>query len=282
MPFEPEGIEHWSLITDHSPMPIHPTAIIHADAQIDPSAEIGPYCVIGADVVIGPRTNVGPHTVIEGPTSVGADNRIGNHGSLGAPPQDLGYRGEPTGLQIGDRNFLGDYVQVSRGTTKTESQATVIGNDNFLMAYCHVGHDCIVGNHVIAANAVQLAGHVTVEDRVVFGGLVAIHQHARVGAFAMIAGGSVTSLDIPPYCRVGGFGCPVYGLNVVGMERGGIERPAIKRLKEAYRVIFRQGGRLDELLTRLETEFSDSAEARHWVQFFRESKRGVVRDRDAK
>lgn len=261
---------------------IHPTAIIDPDAQIDASAEVAPYCVIGAGVVIGPCTKIGPHTVVEGPTTIGADNRIGNHCSLGAPPQDLGYKDEPTRLQIGDRNFLGDYVQVSRGTTKTPTQTTVIGNDNFLMAYCHVGHDCVVGDRVIAANSLQLAGHVTVEDRVVFGGLVAIHQFARVGRFAMVSGGSVTSLDIPPFCRVGGYGCPVYGLNLVGMERGGIDRAAIKRLKQAYRLLFREGGKLEDLLARLETEFADSAEAQHWVKFFRETRRGVVRDRDAK
>ena len=263
-------------------MPIHSTAIIDPKASVDDSADVGPFCVIGPDVVIGAGTRIGPHTVIAGPTTIGADNRIGNHCSLGAPPQDLGYKGEPTKLVIGDRNFLGDYVQMSRGTTKDDSQTTVVGNDNFLMAYCHVGHDCVVGDHVIAANALQLAGHVTVEDRVVFGGLVAIHQHARVGKLAMVSGGSVTSHDIPPYVRVAGYGCAVYGLNLIGMERSGIERPAIKRLKAAYRILFRDGGRLEELLARLEDEFSDSAETQHWVKFFRESKRGVVRDRDAK
>src|SRR5690606_17543008 len=261
---------------------IHPTAIIDPAASIDATAEIGPFCVIGPGVVIGPGTRVGPHTVIEGPTTIGRDNRIGNHCSLGAPPQDLGYKGDPTKLVIGNRNFLGDYVQVSRGTTKTAQQTSSIGDDNSLMAYCHVGHDCSVGNRVIAANALQLAGHVTVEDRVVFGGLVAIHQFARVGRFAMVAGGSVTSHDIPPFCRVGGWGCTVFGLNLVGLERGGVERASIKRLKEAYKVLFREGGALEERLRQLETEFAESAEAQYWVKFFRESKRGVVRDREPK
>jgi UDP-N-acetylglucosamine acyltransferase len=263
-------------------MPIHPTAIIDSAASIDASAEIGPFCVIGAGVVIGPGTRIGPHTVIEGPTVIGADNRIGNHCSLGAPPQDLGYKGDPTRLVIGDRNFLGDYVQVSRGTTKTAQQTTTIGDDNFLMAYCHIGHDCIVGNRVIAANALQLAGHVTVEDRVVFGGLVAVHQFARVGSMAMVSGGSVTSLDIPPFCRVGGYGCPVYGLNAVGLERSGVSREQIKRLREAYKLLFRSGTPLEDALKRLETEFSDSEQAQHWVKFFRGTKRGVVRDREPK
>jgi UDP-N-acetylglucosamine acyltransferase len=261
-------------------MPIHPTAIVDSKAQVDPSADIGPFCVIGAAVAISAETRIGPHTVIEGPTTIGRGNRIGNHCSLGSPPQDIGYKGEPTKLVIGERNFLGDYVQISRGTTKTAHQTTTIGNDNFLMAYCHIGHDCIVGDRVIAANALQLAGHVTIEDRVVFGGLVAIHQFVRVGKFAMVAGGSVTAQDIPPFCKVGGWGCAVYGLNQVGLERGGVERAAIKRLKEAYKLLFRAGGKLEDRLHQLETEFADSAEAQHWVKFFRESKRGVVRDRD--
>jgi UDP-N-acetylglucosamine acyltransferase len=261
-------------------MPTHPTAIIDPAAKIDATATVGPFCVIGANVAIGPETIVGPHTVIEGPTTIGRGNRIGNHCSLGAPPQDLGYKNDPTKLVIGDRNFLGDYVQVSRGTTKTPEQTTRIGNDNFLMAYCHVGHDCIVGDRVIAANSVQLAGHVTVEDRVVFGGLVAIHQFARVGKMAMVSGGSVTSLDIPPFTRVGGYGCPVYGLNVVGLSRSGVDKPAIRRLREAYKLLFRTGGKLEDHLAHLELEFKDSPEAQHWVKFFRTTKRGVVRERD--
>jgi UDP-N-acetylglucosamine acyltransferase len=259
---------------------LHPTAIIDPKAQVDPSADIGPFCVIGAGVVIGPETRIGPHTVIEGPTTIGRGNRIGNHCSLGSPPQDIGYKGEPTRLVIGERNFLGDYVQISRGTTKTAHQTTTIGNNNFFMAYCHIGHDCIVGDRVIAANALQLAGHVTVEDRVVFSGLCGIHQFARVGKLAMIAGSSASTQDIPPYCKVGGWGCNVYGLNQVGLERSGVERAAIRRLKEAYKLLFRSGGKLEERLRQLETEFTDSAEAQHWVKFFRESKRGVVRDRD--
>lgn len=261
-------------------MAIHTTAIVDPAATIDPSVEIGPFCVIGAGVVVGPETKIGPHTVVEGPTTIGRGNRIGNHCSLGAPPQDLGYKGEPTKLVIGDRNFLGDYVQVSRGTTKTPLQTTSFGNDNFFMAYCHIGHDCVLGDRVIAANSVQLAGHVTVEDRVVFGGLVAVHQFARVGKMAMVSGGSVTSLDIPPYCRVGGYGCPVYGLNVVGLSRSGVEKPAIRRLREAYKLLFREGGKLADVLARLELEFADSPEAQHWVKFFRDTKRGVVRERD--
>ncbi|MCA8917968.1 MAG: acyl-ACP--UDP-N-acetylglucosamine O-acyltransferase [Planctomycetes bacterium] len=260
-------------------MPIHPTAIIDSSAKLDEGVTVGPYCVIGADVVVGKDTTIGSHTVIDGPTTIGAGNKIGHHCSLGGAPQDLSYKGEPTKLVIGNENFLGDYVQVSRGSTKTEHQTTTIGNKNFLMAYCHVGHDCIVGDNVIAANALQLAGHVTVEDRVVFGGLVAIHQFVRVGKLAMISGGSVTAMDIPPFTKVFGYGCPVHGLNAIGLERAGVERAAIKRLREAYKLLFRSGTTLEKALATLETEFADSAEAQHWVHFFRTSKRGIVRER---
>lgn len=261
---------------------VHPTAIVDPKAKIGEATSVGPYCVIGPDVVIGAGNRVGPHTVIDGPTSIGDGNRIGNHCSLGAPPQDLGYKGEPTKLVIGNTNFLGDYVQVSRGTLKTSHQTTSIGNENFLMAYSHIGHDCNIANKVIASNGLQLAGHVIVEDRVVFGGLVAIHQFCRVGTMAMIAGGSVSSLDIPPYCRVGGWGCAVFGLNLIGLERSGMGKPAIKRLREAYKLIFRGTVPYEEALKRLETEFADCAQAQHWVKFFRESERGVVRERENK
>ncbi|MBE7492431.1 MAG: acyl-ACP--UDP-N-acetylglucosamine O-acyltransferase [Planctomycetes bacterium] len=261
---------------------IHPTAIVDPAAKVGAGTAIGPYSIVGAGVEIGPDNRIGSHTVIEGPVVIGSGNRIGHHCSLGAPPQDLGYKGEPTRLVIGNGNFLGDFVQVSRGTTKTKHQTTTIGNDNFLMAYCHVGHDCQVGNRVIAGNALQLAGHVIVEDRAVFGGLVAIHQFCRVGTMAMVAGGSVTSLDIPPYCRVGGWGCAVFGLNLVGLERSGLDKTAIKRIREAYKVLFRSAVPYEQALKQLETGFADCPQARHWVKFFRESERGVVRERENK
>ncbi|MCC6466004.1 MAG: acyl-ACP--UDP-N-acetylglucosamine O-acyltransferase [Planctomycetes bacterium] len=261
---------------------IHPSAIVDPAAQLAADVQLGPFCVIGAGVKIGAGTSIGPHTVIAGPTEIGTGNRIGNHCSLGAPPQDLGYKGEPTKLVIGTNNFLGDFVQVSRGTTKTPHQTTTIGNDNFLMAYTHVGHDCVVGNRVIAANSVQLAGHVTVEDRAVFGGLVAIHQFCRVGTMAMISGGSVASMDIPPYCRVGGYGCAVYGLNLIGLERSGVPKDAVRRLRDAYKLLFRSATPYEEALKKLETEFADLPQAQHWVKFFRESDRGVVRERTNK
>lgn len=263
-------------------MPIHNTAIIDDRAQIDASCEIGPYCIIGADVVLGPDNRVGAHTIIEGPTTIGAGNTIGAHSSFGAPPQDLSWSGEPTKLVIGDENNFGDYVQLTRGSTKTDHQTTTIGNKNFLMAYSHVGHDCIVGNGVIAANCLQLAGHVTIEDGAVFGGLVAIHQRARVGRLAMVSGGSVTSLDIPPFCKVGGYGCPVYGLNAVGLKRAGIEREKIRELRDAYKLLFRSGTLIDDALQQLERDYAENELAQHWVQFFRETKRGVVRVRAAK
>lgn len=261
---------------------IHPTAIIDPAAKVGAGTSIGPYSIVGPGVVIGAGNKIGSHTIIEGPTTIGDNNRISHHCSLGAPPQDLGYKGDPTKLVIANNNFIGDFVQISRGTTKTAHQTTSVGNDNFLMAYCHVGHDCNVGNRVIAGNGLQLAGHVLVEDRVVFGGLVAIHQFCRVGSMAMVSGGSVTSLDIPPYTRVGGWGCAVFGLNLVGLERSGLDKPAIKRIREAYKVLFRSSVPYQQALKQLETDYADLPQAQHWVKFFRESERGVVRERENK
>jgi UDP-N-acetylglucosamine acyltransferase len=260
-------------------MAIHPTVSVDPGAEIGADNDIGPYCVIGPGVRIGNGNRIGAHCVFAGPMTLGDDNRLGHHLSLGAPPQDLGYQGEPTRLEIGNGNFFGDFVQLCRGTPKGATQTTRIGHRNYLMAYCHVGHDCAVGDHVVAANALQLAGHVTVEDRAVFGGLVAVHQHCRVGSLAMVAGLSATGMDIPPYCKVGGWGCDVYGLNSVGMERAGVPREFIKRLREAYKLLFRKGLKLADALARLENEFADIPQALHWVRFFRESKRGVVRER---
>lgn len=261
---------------------VHPTAIVDPGASLDAGVIVGPYSVIQSGVRVGAGTSIGAHCVLEGPTVIGARNRVGHFCSFGAPPQDLGYKNDPTRLEIGDENFFGDYVQLSRGTTKNPDMTTRIGGRNFLMAYCHVGHDCVVGNNVIAANAVQLAGHVKVEDRVVFGGTVAIHQFCRVGTFAMVSGGSVTSLDIPPYCRVGGWGCAVFGLNLIGLERNGFTREQIRRLRDAYKILFRGNTPYEEALKKLETEFADSKEAQNWVKFFRESDRGVVRERENK
>jgi len=273
----PRKVQTFSTSKD---MPIHATAIVDPAAKLHPSCDVGPYCIIGPDVTLGEGNILGPHTHIRGHTTIGPGNRFGTHCSIGAPPQDLSYKDEPTFLVIGSGSNFGDYVQISCGSTKTEHRTTRIGDNNFLMAYCHVGHDSDIGNHVIAANALQLAGHVTVEDRVVFGGLVAIHQHARVGRLAMISGGSVTSLDVPPFCRVGGYGCAVYGLNAIGLERNGVTRDQIKRLREAYKLLFRGTETLEKVLEKLEGEFADSDEAQHWVRFFRTTKRGIVRERD--
>jgi UDP-N-acetylglucosamine acyltransferase len=263
-------------------MPIHPTAVVDPAAKLAADVDVGAFTIIEAGVEVGAATRIGHHCVLAGPTVIGARNRVSNFCSFGASPQDLGYKGDPTRLEIGDDNFFGDYVQLSRGTAKSPDRTTTIGHRNFLMAYCHVGHDCKLGSNIIMANAVHLAGHVTVLDRAVFGGTVAIHQFCRVGQFCMIAGGSVTSLDLPPFCRVGGWGCAVFGLNLIGLERNGFPREKIKRLREAYKVLFRSSMPYEEALKSLETDFKDSDEAQVWVRFFRESDRGVVRERENK
>lgn len=264
------------------PTQIHPTALVDNSAQLGDGVCVGAYSVIEAGVKIGAGTMIGHHCVLAGPLEMGERNRISNFCSFGAPPQDLGYKGDPTKLVIGNENFFGDYVQLSRGTTKNPDQTTRIGNNCFLMAYCHVGHDCVLGDRIIAANAVQLAGHVRVEDKVVFGGTVAIHQFCRVGKMAMVSGGSVTSLDIPPYTRVGGWGCAVFGLNLIGLERNGYSKGQIRRIREAYKVLFRSDVPYEKALASLEADFKDCEPAQHWVRFFRESDRGVVRERENK
>ncbi|KAA0212271.1 acyl-ACP--UDP-N-acetylglucosamine O-acyltransferase [bacterium] len=264
------------------PTQIHPTALVDKSALLGDGVCVGAFSIVEAGVKIGAGTLIGHHCVLAGPTEIGERNRISNFCSFGAPPQDLGYKGDPTKLVIGNENFFGDYVQLSRGTTKNADLTTRIGNNCFLMAYCHVGHDCVLGDRIIAANAVQLAGHVKVEDKVVFGGTVAIHQFCRVGKMAMVSGGSVTSLDIPPYTRVGGWGCAVFGLNLIGLERNGYSKAQIRRIREAYKVLFRSDVPYEKALASLESDFKDCEPAQHWVRFFRESDRGVVRERENK
>ena len=258
---------------------IHPTALIAQGASIGDGCKIQPCVVISAEVEIGEGCEIGPHTVIQGHTSLGPRNRIGSHCSFGSPPQELSYRGEPTRLVVGADDLFGDYVQLNRGSTKGEDGTTRVGDGNYLMAYAHVGHDCVIGDRIIAANAIQLAGHVTVEDGAVIGGLVAVHQHVRIGKLSIIAGGSATGLDIPPFVRVGGYGCAVNGINAVGLERAGRSRPQIKRLRAAYKILFQQGIPWKEAIAQVEAGFADCADALHMARFIRDSKRGVVRNR---
>ncbi|NUQ34467.1 MAG: acyl-ACP--UDP-N-acetylglucosamine O-acyltransferase [Planctomycetaceae bacterium] len=262
---------------------VHPTAVISEQAKIADDVTIGPYAVIGPNVAIASGCAIGSHACIDGTTTIGERTRVGRHACIGADPQDLGYKGEETFLHIGPDNFFGDYVQISRGTLKSHDRSTRIGAQNFFMAYAHIGHDCIVGNKIIIANTVQVAGHVEIEDNVYIGGLTAIHQFVRIGRFAMVAGGSATSLDIPPYVRVAGYGCAVYGLNLIGLKRSNtFSKEAMANIKMLYDRFFRDGGQFEEVLDGLARDFPNDPNVMHFVAFVRKSERGVTRVRDTK
>jgi UDP-N-acetylglucosamine acyltransferase len=255
---------------------IHATAIVHPGAKIDASVEIGPYAVIGEHVSIGAGTTVGPHAVIEGWTEIGKDNRIFQFASVGAVPQDLKFHGEQSWLRIGDRNTVREFVTLHRGTADGGSE-TVIASDNLFMAYSHVAHDCRVGNHVILANAATLAGHVTVDDHAILGGLSAVHQFTRIGTHAMISGGSMVNQDITPYTIAQGDRAQPVGINLVGLKRRGFSEEAIRSIKNAYKVIFRSGMRMEEALEQVADDAARFPELAVFVDFIKGSQRGIAR-----
>ena len=259
---------------------IHPTAVVAAGAQIDPSATVGPYAIIGAHVRIGARTSVGPHCVIEGHTTIGADNHIFQFASLGAAPQDKKYAGEPTRLEIGDRNTIREFCTFNTGTVQDQG-VTRIGDDNWIMAYVHIAHDCVVGNQVILANNATLAGHVQVGDQVIIGGLTGVHQYSRIGAHAMAGFASHISQDVPPFMMVDGNPLAVRGLNLEGLRRRGFSAARVAALKQAYRVLYRQGLTLEAALSAMAELPQLHPEAEGDIallrDFIADSRRGIAR-----
>jgi UDP-N-acetylglucosamine acyltransferase len=255
---------------------IHKTALVHEKARIGENVEIGPYAIIGEHVSIGDGTRVGAHTVIEGWTEIGRDNRIYQFASIGADPQDLKFGGEESHLKIGDRNMIREFVTLHRGTAEGGG-VTVIGSDCLLMAYCHVAHDCILGDRVILANAATLAGHVHIDDHAILGGLCAIHQFTRVGCHVMISGGAMVVQDIPPYTIAQGDRAKTVGINQVGLKRRNFSDEAVRDIKQAYKLMFRSGLRKDEALAQIEAEMKDSKEVAVFTDFIRSSERGVAR-----
>ena len=223
---------------------IHSTALVDARARIESTARIGPFCVIGPDVVIGTGTEVGPHCVIDGHTTIGKDNRIAAFVSLGAPPQDKKYAGEPTQLVIGDRNTIREFCTLNTGTAQ-DTGMTVVGNDNWIMAYVHIAHDCVVGNDTVLANNATLAGHVQVGNHAIIGGLTGIHQFTHVGAHVMAGFASHISQDVPPFMMVDGNPLSVRGLNLEGLRRRGFSPERIAAVKQMHRLLYRQGLTLD-------------------------------------
>ncbi len=255
---------------------IHPTAIIHPTAQLDEGVTVGPYAIIGEQVCIGAGTSIGPHAVIDSHTEIGRDNVIFQFASVGAAPQDLKFKGEPTRLVIGDRNRIREFATLHRGTPDGGG-VTTVGSDNLLMAYTHVAHDCRVHNRIVMANAATLAGHVEVEDQAILGGLVAVHQFCRIGAHAMISGGAMVNQDIPPYCIAQGDRARTVGINLVGLKRRGFSEAATRAIRNAYKIIFLGKMRLEEALQQAELQYGQLPEAAAFIAFIRASKRGVPR-----
>lgn len=260
-------------------MPIHPTAVIDPQAVLDSSVQIDPYVIIDGPVVIGPGTRVCAHAVLSGHTTIGRDNIIGSFTSIGAPPQDLNYKNEPTELVIGDKNQIREYVSIHRGTT-TGRGKTWIGNSNMIMAYCHIAHDCFLADHVIMANLATLAGHVEIGSHANLGGLVAVHQHCRIGDFAYVGGMSGIGLDVPPYVLMEGTRnhMRVSGINKIGLRRSGMDRATIAKLDDAFRILFRSPQLLlKDALFKLQEEMRDCPEVQVMVDFFQSSRRGVIK-----
>lgn len=256
---------------------IHPTAIVEKGAQLDTGVQVGPYAVIGKDVKIGKNSYVHAHALVTGHTTLGEENQVFSFASVGNPPQDLKYKGEPTTLEIGHKNLIREYVTLQPGTVQGGG-FTRIGSENLFMAYSHVAHDCIVGNQNVLANGVQLAGHVTIENMVTLGGLTAVHQFVCIGDIAMTGGGSMVSLDIPPYCLAEGNRAGLRGLNAIGMQRRQISSQARQAVKQLYKILFLENhSTVDSALACVSEDLLVYPEAKKFFEFVKNSKRGVVR-----
>jgi UDP-N-acetylglucosamine acyltransferase len=253
---------------------IHSTAIVHPNAQIGPECEIGPYCVIGEHIVLGPRCRLHSHVVIDGHTSLGEENQIYPFASIGLQTQDLKWKGGLTRLEIGDYNTIRENVTIHSATSDGES--TVIGSHNSILAGSHIGHNVVMGNHIIVSMA-GVAGHVTIEDCALIGGLSAVHQFCRVGTMAMIAGCAKVVQDVPPYMIVDGNPAETRTINKVGLERNGVSEEAQAALRQAYKVLFREGLTIPNALAQIETELPPLPEVQHLVKFVRTSERGVTK-----
>ncbi len=252
-------------------MAIHPTAIVDPNAQIDPTAEIGPYAVIGPNVCVGPRTCVMAQVHITGYTTIGADNQIHPGAVIGFPPQHLAYKGTPCHTLIGDRNIIREYASINGSFL--EGHKTIIGNDNYLMIQSHVGHDAILGNHIVLCNGSLVSGHVEIEDHVFISGLVAIHQFVRIGTYAMCTGITRVNRDVPPYMMVYG-DSEIIGLNVVGLRRAGFSAAARNEIKQAYRILYEQRRSLPAAIALLKAE-PRGPEVQHLISFLEKTKRGI-------
>ncbi len=256
-------------------MEIHNTSIIHPKAKLAEGVKVGPFSVIGENVTIGSGTEIGQGCAVEGYTSIGKNCRLFTGAVIGSPPQDLKYKGEKSFIEIGDGSIFREYVTVNPGTE--EGGKTVIGNNNLLMAYSHVAHDCIIGNNCIIANVGTLAGYVTIEDYSVIGGIVAVHQFCRVGKLSIIGGCSKVVQDIPPFSTCDGHPTKVYGLNLVGLKRAKVPRETIHNLKETFKILFNSGLSISHALEKVEKEIPKGEEISYLTEFVKSSRRGICR-----
>ncbi len=255
---------------------IHPTAIVDPRAELDSEVEVGPFSVIGAGVRIGKASRIHSHAAIQGRTILGQGNVIFPFATVGSAPQDLKYKGEPSELIIGDRNTIREYVSLNPGTTGG-GMVTRIGDQNLFMMYCHIAHDCNVGNRNVIANGATLGGHVTIEDFVIVGGLVGIHQFVRIGTGAILGAGSMVSKDVPPFCNATGDRARLRGLNIEGLKRRNIDKSIIDAIRKAYRIAFNSKLRTEDALETIRRELPPIPEIEQFVSFIAQSNRGVCR-----
>ena len=256
-------------------MEIHPSAVVSPHAELASGVQIGPYSVIGDHVTIGKDTVLESHVVIDGHTELGERNHIYPFVSIGSPPQDIGYRGEDTRVFIGDDNLIREYATINRATTKEEWK-TVIGNENYIMAYAHIAHDCILGNNVIMSNVATLGGHISVGDHAIMGGMVAVHQFVRIGPYAFIGGKAGVDRDVPPFMITAGSRAKLYGVNSRGLRRLGFSQETLEGLKKAYRTIWRDNKRMSEGVKQVKEEMKSFPELEILLSFIEESKRGIL------
>ncbi len=260
----------------HETAKIHPTAIVHETAIIGENVEIGPYTIIGARVEIGENCWIAPHVVMNGPTKMGKGNKVFQFASVGEDCQDLKYNGEETFLEIGDNNVFREGCTIHRGTIQDKA-TTIIGNNNLLMAYVHIAHDCVLGDNIILSNNAAIAGHARLANNVIIGGLSALHQFTRVGEFAMIGGCSAVNKDIPPYFMASGNYAQAQGINSVGLKRNGFSSAAIMEIKRAYKAICRDGNSLEEAKAIIVEKADSCSELKVLHDFLCEESRGIVR-----
>jgi UDP-N-acetylglucosamine acyltransferase len=257
-------------------MSIHPTALVHPGARLAAGVEVGPYSIVGEHVEIGERTWIGPHVVVSGHTRIGRDNRIFQFSSIGEIPQDKKYAGEPTRLEIGDRNTIREFCTLNCGTAQ-DVGVTRVGSDNWIMAYVHLAHDCQVGNNTIFANNSQLAGHVHVGDWVILGGFTVVHQFVRIGAHSMTAMGTILLQDVPPYVTASGNPSAPHGVNSEGLKRRGFSSKSVMAIRRAYKTIYKSGLKLDEACAALAADAAEVPELNPLIEFLAQAGRGIVR-----